>query len=565
MDSKFLSEMTEVQEAFRVWQAEHYDDNKIPSIGIVQLKDIEENGRLYGEIAYYRRWSETGTIPEISVELNEKDFNKIYDGDLNIIPRGVEDLYYVDNEKLGIEGSKKYIIDAVNGMVYSLLGYNIKENDVHSLAMYRALANGVTDSPAFAKSVLAGSGDDIIYAGEKYYRNKNGQYLDKDGNVLEDQNNEEDRVINPNGFEIIGEMTNDNIYKLYNNGDLYGKGVKGTLLNTPKEEMEKLNSYKWAELTIPSQIPGYNDIDKSKIAIGGNTIYVIDESEDLWAWGDNSYNKLGLSPEQIENYTGLEAVKLNVDGKKVSKVFATSKATFVLTKDEENYELYASGYNVYGELGTGEEVTSTEKFKKVEFDSPDKIVDIAGDAFGCNALIVQNGDYQRLFFAGQTIDDGRGDTPDNVVKYFKDSEYSRKNVSRFVEVSGTKFGNEFDKKIRKYFPITSGNQSLMLGCIDDNGNGYIYSLSECYELRFGENEGKVLDAKGCSPGQVIFKYELNDGNIQYWVWTSSFYPNPIFNKLDGFVIGTPFLLDSFFPRGFKGNDIEDFDFGRSRE
>ena len=69
MDSKFLSEMTEVQEAFRVWQAEHYDDNKIPSIGIVQLKDIEENGRLYGEIAYYRRWSETGTIPEISVEL----------------------------------------------------------------------------------------------------------------------------------------------------------------------------------------------------------------------------------------------------------------------------------------------------------------------------------------------------------------------------------------------------------------------------------------------------------------------------------------------------------------
>ena len=389
--------------------------------------------------------------------------------------------------------------------------------------------------------------------------------MDKDGNVLEDQNNEENRVINPNGFEIIGEMTNDNIYKLYNNGDLYGKGVKGTLLNTPKEEMEKLNSYKWAELTIPSQIPGYNDIDKSKIAIGGDTIYVIDKNENLWAWGDNSYNKLGLSPEQIENYTGLEAVKLNVDGKKVSKVFATSKATFVLTKDEENYELYASGYNVYGELGTGEEVTSTEKFKKVEFNSPDKIVDIAGDAFGCNALIVQNGDYQRLFFAGQTIDDGRSDTPDNVVKYFKDSEYSKKNVSHFVEVSGTEFGNKFDKKIRKYFPISSGNRGFYLGCIDDNGNAYIYNLLKYYMLEFGCNEGEVLDAKGCSPGQVIFKYELDDGNIQYWVWTTSFYSNPIFNKLDGFVGGTPFLLDSFFPLGFKGNDIEDFDFGRSRE
>ena len=141
MDSKFLSEMTEVQEAFRVWQAEHYDDNKIPSSGIVQLKDIEENGRLYGEISYYRRWSETGTIPDISVELNVEDFNGVYDGDLNIIPRGVEDLYYVDNEKLGIEGNKIYIMDTLNGMIYSMSGYTVKNVDVHSLAMYRALVN----------------------------------------------------------------------------------------------------------------------------------------------------------------------------------------------------------------------------------------------------------------------------------------------------------------------------------------------------------------------------------------------------------------------------------------
>ena len=358
MDSKFLSEMTEVQEAFRVWQAEHYDDNKIPSSGIVQLKDIEENGRLYGEIAYYRRWSETGTIPDISVELNVEDFNGVYDGDLNIIPRGVEDLYYVDNEKLEIEGSKKYIIDVVNGMIYSMSGYTVKNVDVHSLAMYRALVNGVIDSPIFAKSVLTGSGDDIIYAGEKYYRNKSGQYLDESGNVLEDQENKSNWVINPNGFKILTSKNGKNIYKLYNNGDLYGKGEKGIGLHTSDEEMKKIDSTVFQELELPAEIPN----PKKVIQGEKECLYFVDGLDRLWAIGNNNNNKFGLNETEQQNYSGYEAVRLNVDGKKFFKLFDLYDCLFVVTDDGK---LYAAGANNKGTLGIGT-TDSVNEFTEVK-------------------------------------------------------------------------------------------------------------------------------------------------------------------------------------------------------
>ena len=66
-NATFLSEMTSVQEAFDIWKVDHYDDDKIPTSGMVQANDLNENGRLYGEIAYYRRWSETNVRPDKDV------------------------------------------------------------------------------------------------------------------------------------------------------------------------------------------------------------------------------------------------------------------------------------------------------------------------------------------------------------------------------------------------------------------------------------------------------------------------------------------------------------------
>ena len=118
MNASFLSEMTQVQEAFDTWKTQHYDDDEIPVKGLVKISDVENNGRLYGEVAYYRKWAndENGQRPTEDINL---DLNDLYAGDINYIPKGVEDLFYLDNQEIGIDFNKKYVIDATNSMIYS--------------------------------------------------------------------------------------------------------------------------------------------------------------------------------------------------------------------------------------------------------------------------------------------------------------------------------------------------------------------------------------------------------------------------------------------------------------
>ena len=225
---------------------------------------------------------------------------------------------------------------------------------------------------------MTGSGDDIIYAGEQYYKNKNGQYLDENGNVLEDQEDEKSRVINPNGFKILTSKDGKNIYKLYNNGDLYGKGLKGIGLQTSEDEMKKINSNVFQELKLPSQIP-----NPKKIIQGNNeTLYVLDENDNLWAFGKNDYNKLGLSQEKQEVYTGYEPVKLDLNGKKAFKIFDLGDSLFVVTTGGE---LYAAGRNQEGTLGIGSR-NSVDRFTEVKFNEKDlnckNIYNITGTYFG---------------------------------------------------------------------------------------------------------------------------------------------------------------------------------------
>jgi len=146
MNASWLNEMTAVQEAFEQWKVQYYDDDLIPTNGIVSASEILNNGRLYGEIAYYRLWSENGTMPETDVKLNNEVFNNEYSGDLTIFPRAgteiIEDLYFLDNDGIGIKSDKKYIIDALNSMIYSVNGHNINDVTVHSIPMYKLVSGG---------------------------------------------------------------------------------------------------------------------------------------------------------------------------------------------------------------------------------------------------------------------------------------------------------------------------------------------------------------------------------------------------------------------------------------
>ena len=249
MNASFLSEMTAVQESFDLWKTQHYDDDEIPTKGLVKSKDIEGNGRIYGEIAYYRRWSgnENKQKPEESITA---DLNSIYGGDITYMPNGVEDLYYLDNDGIGIKGDKKYIIDATNSIIYAVNGYTVNGVTVHSIPMYKAITSGVNEMPNFVVAEAKGSGSNIVNAGSKYYVDKDGNYVDAEGNPVSEP------IENPYGFQILATNSSENIYKLYNNGDLYGKGIKGTGLNTSAEEMSSINPLSYAKMTIPGEIVG---------------------------------------------------------------------------------------------------------------------------------------------------------------------------------------------------------------------------------------------------------------------------------------------------------------------
>ncbi len=321
--STFLSEMTAVEEAVQMWKAGEAmgqlgeETKTIPGKGLCNGNELMATERLTGEIGYYRIWSMTETVPSFSILSSADSFNSNFDGELIFFPAGVQDLFYLDNEVLGIESDKTYVIDAATGMIYSMTGVKLKGVSCYSSNMATAVMSGNLNAPVFAESEVSGTGTDDKLAG-----NTESEYL---------ENGEKNPNYTPYGFKIISSVDSNNIYKLYNNGQLFGKGLKGMGLQTPKSEMNKIDSTVFQELTIPDEIPSCKKI----IDTASSTLYVIDNNDDLWAWGNNNSNKLGLEGEALINFTGREAVKLDLKGKKAYNVFDTGSSLFVITTDDK--------------------------------------------------------------------------------------------------------------------------------------------------------------------------------------------------------------------------------------
>ena len=279
--TSFMSEMAAVEEAVQLWKAGELMESKgkvdtaIPTNGLWESSKIdpntitEETKRLVGEMGYYRLWSKNGMPSDNILSLDDTLYNA-YNGDFIGYPAGVQDVYYLNNEALDLDKKKVYLIDAATSMVYSTTGITLNGVKCYSSYMAKAvMGNNVT--PLFAEAETTGGGSNIAYAGSTYLKDKNGNYIDENGNIV----SEENKVLNPNGFQIIAHMYNDNVYKLYNNGDLYGKGIKGSLLNTPQEEMESINYKKWLEFEIPSNIHGALT-NYLEIISGNGTMFAID-------------------------------------------------------------------------------------------------------------------------------------------------------------------------------------------------------------------------------------------------------------------------------------------------
>ena len=294
--SAFLSRLTGVEEAVDIYVA---INAKQPTLGLVQGDQIRDLDSLKHEIGYFRRWSREGTKPNFEINAQEE---------LVETPTGIVDLYYISKEEAKVNGEEEYILDLETGIIYEQRGEMLNGRRVHS--KYGAgLAMGI----------------------------------EIDVNFEEEELGKEETPNLP--FELIADKKSSNIYKLYSNGELYAKGTKGYEINTSVQDMEEINASEWKEYKVPSIIGEYKTIIP-----GFDTMYIIDKDDYLWAIGNNSHNKLGLTLEEQMDYTTREAIKLNVDGKKVKKVYAGSANTYVITQDNK---LYGAGLNDYGQLGLG--------------------------------------------------------------------------------------------------------------------------------------------------------------------------------------------------------------------
>ena len=294
--SAFLSRLTGVEEAVDIYVA---INAKQPTLGLVQGDQIRDLDSLKHEIGYFRRWSREGTKPNFEINAQEE---------LVETPTGIVDLYYISKEEAKVNGEEEYILDLETGIIYEQRGEMLNGRRVHS--KYGAgLAMGI----------------------------------EIDVNFEEEELGKEETPNLP--FELIADKKSSNIYKLYSNGELYAKGTKGYEINTSVQDMEEINASEWKEYKVPSIIGEYKTIIP-----GSGTMYIIDKDDYLWAIGGNGYNKLGLTLEEQMNYTTREAIKLNVDGKKVKKVYAGAATTFVITQDNK---LYGAGRNDKGQLGLG--------------------------------------------------------------------------------------------------------------------------------------------------------------------------------------------------------------------
>lgn len=152
----------------------------------------------------------------------------------------------------------------------------------------------------------------------------------------------------------------NNTYKLYGDGTLKMLGQlsinSGITIEEQAEiyglkelDLNRINEENGNKMALPAKKILFNDaINKSSFG----TIYVIDQNNDLWAWGANGYNKLGqgnsyliVEPTKIlENRTG------EVKNIKVKDVWAGATNTWVV--DTEN-RVWACGTNETGELGQG--------------------------------------------------------------------------------------------------------------------------------------------------------------------------------------------------------------------
>jgi alpha-tubulin suppressor-like RCC1 family protein/competence protein ComGC len=128
----------------------------------------------------------------------------------------------------------------------------------------------------------------------------------------------------------------DNTFKLYDNGALKVLGQINSITGQTTAESNLYSGNKTFE--YPPEI-----VNPKYTYFSTGTVYVIDGSDNLWAWGENQFNKLGLGNSYLVS-------KPTIIFTGAKKVWAGYTNTWILDKDDK---VWACGMNSNGALGLG--------------------------------------------------------------------------------------------------------------------------------------------------------------------------------------------------------------------
>ena len=195
----------------------------------------------------------------------------------------------------------------------------------------------------------------------------------------------------------------NNTYKLYGDGTLKVLGEKTTNSGYSWNEVNAINN-SWDKFDLKAinarfdnrmSLPEIltSDWYASHVYFSTGTAYVIDQNNDLWAWGANDYNKLGLG----HSFLVVEPTKIlegRCEGKenvKASKVWAGDYNTFIVDTEDS---LWACGTNAYGTLGKGN-YNNYSKWVKIDYINGNDIKEIqvsTDSQFSVAIIIMNNGE-----------------------------------------------------------------------------------------------------------------------------------------------------------------------------
>ncbi len=293
----------------------------------------------------------------------------------------------------------------------------------------------------------------------------------------------------------------NNTYKLYGDGTLKVLGEKTTNSGYSWNEVNAINN-SWDEFDLKAinakfdnrmSLPEIltSDWYASHVYFSTGTAYVIDNNHDLWAWGANDYNKLGLGHSFLvtEPTKILEGRCEGKDNVKATKVWAGDYNTFIVDTDNV---LWACGTNTFGTLGQGN-FNNYSKWKNIDYINCDEIKEIqvsSGVSQSSAIIIMKDGS---VYSSGSSIMLGKGD---NRSKFAKIEEYSK---MKQIELAG----------VQLYY-INQSNDLYLVGWGIQQDPVYTDFNNA---VKISENVKKVSTAYG---GYVLFINEANELYSYYY-------------------------------------------------